>query len=127
MDEELLKKLGFAAGGLLAGALGYHFLSRAPAPVYTGLTRAYRSNGQEIAVAIWADPNKGYTIRFEAKKDSLVFNPFPDFDSPVFTAPFAAALYADDVANNLGYTPRGPWAGVTNEAAMTREMERQKG
>jgi hypothetical protein len=127
MNEELLKQMGFAAGGLLVGALGYRLLSGSPEPVYTGLGRAYRSGKDEIAAAIFATPEDGYTIQFEGKKGPVLFNPFPDFESPVFTVPFAAALYADDIAADLEYKASGPWAGVTNEAAETREKERMKG
>lgn len=125
MDEELLKKIGLAAGGVLVGALGYHLLSDGNEVVYTGLTREYADEaGKKIAAAVWAD-SQGYEIRFEAKRDGVLINPFPDFHSPIFIAPFAAALYADDIGADLGFAPSGPWAKNTNEAAAMRELERK--
>jgi len=125
MDDATIEKIALVAGGALAGILGYSLLPKRE-ELYTGLTREYRGPYDEgIAAVIWANP-KGYIIRFEGEKADVAGNPFPDFESPTFTAPFAAALYADDIADNMDLVPVGPWAKNTNEAAAVRDLERKR-
>lgn len=125
MDPELLKRLLATGAGIVAGALGYSvFAGRKNDPIYTGLSREYKVPDRNMAASVWALPSDGYIIRFEELKRGNVVNPFPDFESPVFMMPFAAALYADEIAWNLGYDPVGVWAASANEAAETRAKER---
>jgi hypothetical protein len=124
MDPELLKKIGLAAGGALAGILGYHLLVPSPEPLYTGLVRSYEKKGaQRLTATVWAVSEDGYLLKFELPEG---VNAFPEFESPVFAYPFAAALFADDLAERMDYEPRGVWAENTNEAADVRERERAK-
>lgn len=119
MDQDTLKNLGFAAGGAVGGILLFELFSSKNEPVYTGLTREYSGQDKSLVMSVWAVPNEGYTIKISHQEEL-----FPDFVAPVFTAPFAAALFADDIADRLGLKPSSPWAKNTLEASAMRDVER---
>lgn len=117
MDPETRKNIVLAVGGAVAGMLAIEALSYKPGPVYTGLSREYQKGNENLSIGVWAMPEEGYLVRIDSSE-------YPDFESPTFVAPFAAALYADEIAHNLGFSPVSLWAKNTLEASAARDKER---
>jgi hypothetical protein len=125
MDDST--RLAFYAGaaGVALGAATVGLLT--PDPVYlayTGLNREYVHGSAKLWASIDVS-EEGYSVEIAERKGGKV-NDFPDFKSPFFPYPFAAAVFADDIAADLGYSPSEPWASDANKAATVRASERKK-